>query len=119
MWAPNPQAGCRAGVVNAISPSVLILATLGTAVPADWDRTDLCMKGNIDMTRHEHLTCMTFAAVLACLFAACTKPSTTVDRAKLKAFAPLPDLADPTTASATAQVELGRMLYYDARLSKG
>jgi cytochrome c peroxidase len=71
------------------------------------------------MTWHKHLTCMMIAAVLMCLFAACIKPSTTVDRAKLKAFAPLPDSAAPTTASAAAQVALGRMLYYDARLSKG
>lgn len=70
------------------------------------------------MTRRSQVACMTITAVLMCLSAACTGPSTIVDPARLRAFAPLPEVSAPAVASAAAQVELGRMLYYDARLSK-
>ncbi|HZT31950.1 MAG TPA: cytochrome c peroxidase [Bryobacteraceae bacterium] len=44
----------------------------------------------------------------------------TVDAAKLKMFAPLPDVVPAKAgAPAEAQVTLGRMLYYEPRLSKG
>jgi cytochrome c peroxidase len=69
------------------------------------------------MTRHSQVAYMGIV-VFAWMSAACTKSSTAIDPARLKAFAPLPDVAVPTSASATARVELGRMLYYDARLSK-
>ncbi len=42
-----------------------------------------------------------------------------VDRAKLAAFAPLPDdMQDSNNPITPAKVELGRMLYYEARVSK-
>lgn len=42
-----------------------------------------------------------------------------VDRAALAVFAPLPEaMLDGVAAPSEAQVELGRMLYYDTRLSK-
>jgi cytochrome c peroxidase len=55
----------------------------------------------------------------AALLGACgTKPAA-VDDAKLKMFAPLPEQVPAKTAGPLeAQVALGRMLYYDARLSK-
>jgi cytochrome c peroxidase len=43
-----------------------------------------------------------------------------IDAAKLKMFAPLPDvIPSKTGAPDEAQITLGRMLYYDTRLSKG
>ena len=46
-------------------------------------------------------------------------PSTTIDPVKLKMFAPLPD-AFPTQGAAPTEekINLGRMLYYEPRLSK-
>ena len=70
------------------------------------------------MTRHTQVACMAVTAAIMCLSAACTKSSTAVDPARLRAFAPLPEVPTPTAGSATARVELGRMLYYDARLSR-
>ena len=69
------------------------------------------------MVRHSQIACMAIA-VFTLMFTACTKSSTPVDPAKLKAFAPLPDALAGTSAAASARVELGRMLYYDDRLSK-
>lgn len=69
------------------------------------------------MTRH-HL-CFWTTAVLALLSPACTKQSTSVDRAKLTTFAALPAAPASDTPAAAAKVALGRMLYFDARLSKG
>lgn len=48
----------------------------------------------------------------------CGKHSAAIDPQRLKAFAPLPHVAASIPAGAEARVELGRMLYYDARLSK-
>ena len=70
------------------------------------------------MTTRSRLACMAITAVLTCLSAACTKSSTAVDPARLKAFAPLPEVPPPTVASMAARIELGRMLYYETRLSK-
>jgi len=43
-----------------------------------------------------------------------------IDAAKLKGFTPLPDVTPGAAgALAASQIGLGRMLYYDARLSKG
>jgi cytochrome c peroxidase len=62
-------------------------------------------------------------AVVLCLgVAGCgSRPAPqTVDAAKLKMFAPLPDVVPGKAgAPAEAQVTLGRMLYFDARLSRG
>jgi cytochrome c peroxidase len=44
--------------------------------------------------------------------------SATIDPARLKACAPLPDVVSSKEPSAEAQVALGRILYYDPRLSK-
>ena len=70
------------------------------------------------MTRLSQVAYIAITAVFAWMSTACTKSSTAVDPARLKAFAPLPEVSLPTVASAAARVELGRMLYYDTRLSK-
>ena len=60
-------------------------------------------------------------AVAACLILSlgCSKASQTIDPAKLQAFAPLPDVVPPRTGDLTEEkVTLGRMLYYEPRLSK-
>lgn len=51
---------------------------------------------------------------------ACGKaPSANIDAARLAAFAPLPDAAPPKDGALTEEkIALGRMLYYDVRLSK-
>jgi cytochrome c peroxidase len=62
------------------------------------------------------------AAVIASslLAAGCAKKPATVDEAKLKEFAPLPASVPPKAAGPVeARVVLGRMLYYDSRLSRG
>lgn len=49
----------------------------------------------------------------------CGKASQTIDPAKLQAFAPLPDVVSPASGDLSAEkVALGRMLYYEPRLSK-
>lgn len=61
------------------------------------------------------------AAVAACLILSlgCGKASQTIDPAKLQAFAPLPDVVPPRTGDLTEEkVTLGRMLYYEPRLSR-
>ena len=61
---------------------------------------------------------------VVCLFAllvACGKrrsESATIDSAKLKAYAPLPEVAPGKEPIAGETVKLGRLLYYDPRLSK-
>ena len=72
------------------------------------------------MNRSQYL----LLAVVVCLcglFLGCARSgsvSGTVDPAKLKAFAPLPDVAPGEEPLTEEKVALGRMLYYDARLSK-
>ncbi len=59
--------------------------------------------------------------VAACLILGlgCSKASQTIDPAKLQVFAPLPDVVPPKTGDLTEEkVALGRMLYYEPRLSK-
>jgi len=57
------------------------------------------------------------ASVLAA--AGCANKPATIEDVQLKVFAPLPASIAPKAAGpAEAQVSLGRMLYYDARLSK-
>lgn len=64
------------------------------------------------------------AVVVFMLAYGCTRgteptPLSVVDPAKLKMFAPLPDTAMPSPGSLeSARAALGRMLYYDVRLSK-
>ncbi len=49
-----------------------------------------------------------------------TAPAVTVDPASLKLFQPLPESVPSSTNQATeAKIALGRMLYYEPRLSKG
>ncbi len=58
-------------------------------------------------------------AILMALAGGCAKKPATIDEANLKVFAPLPASVAPKTAGPVeAQVALGRMLYYDARLSR-
>ena len=60
-----------------------------------------------------------FCLAAAAILAGCAKKPASVDEAKLKVFAALPQTIPAKTAGPLeAQVTLGRMLYYDARLSK-
>ncbi len=64
-----------------------------------------------------------FAAMIGvfALFLGCAKgpsASATIDPAKLTAFAPLPELSPGKEPVAVEKVTLGRMLYYEPRLSK-
>ncbi len=65
-----------------------------------------------------------FMGTVACLFAlllGCARSgseSATIDAAKLKAYAPLPEVASAKEAVGERKVTLGRILYYDPRLSK-
>lgn len=62
----------------------------------------------------------TFAALCLAMAGCGRQAPQTVDSAKLKMFTPLPDVVPGKAgAPAEAQITLGRMLYYDARLSKG
>ncbi len=69
-----------------------------------------------------HIIRFIFAVVVAaCLILGlgCSKASQTIDPAKLQAFAPLPDVMSPKTGNLTEEkVALGRMLYYEPRLSR-
>jgi cytochrome c peroxidase len=56
---------------------------------------------------------------LSLLFAACARPPVTVDAQKLKAFKPLPEMITAKgEVIPEAKVALGRMLYYEPRLSR-
>jgi cytochrome c peroxidase len=72
------------------------------------------------MKRPQYIIC----GAAICLFAllqGCGKSgseSATIDPAALKAYAPLPDVAPGKEPITEEKVALGRMLYYDARLSK-
>jgi len=65
-----------------------------------------------------------FAGTVVCLFAllpGCANSgsaSATIDPAMLKAYAPLPEVANGKEPITGEKVALGRMLYYEARLSK-
>src|SRR5664279_5701390 len=61
-----------------------------------------------------------FGVLLAgtAIVASCGKHSAAIDPQRLKAFAPLPRSAALAPSGADSRVELGRMLYYDARLSR-
>jgi cytochrome c peroxidase len=60
------------------------------------------------------------AALAICLFfAGCAKKEPSADEAVLKMFSPLPDTIPPKAgATVETRVALGRMLYYDPRLSR-
>jgi cytochrome c peroxidase len=59
------------------------------------------------------------AIVLAFIAVSCTQKQAGVDPAKLNLFAPLPENLPQKTAGPTeARIALGRMLYYDTRLSR-
>jgi len=64
------------------------------------------------------LPALAAAAALAGCHTAPRTESPQTDSAALKAFSPLPD-AVPASANVAAKVDLGRMLYYDPRLSRG
>lgn len=71
------------------------------------------------MTRSNQLLLTAIFAASTLFWTACSKHSTTIDPAKLKEFAGLP--VAPTYRAGdpmAAKVDLGRMLYYDARLSR-
>jgi cytochrome c peroxidase len=69
------------------------------------------------MTKHRLAV---FGVLLAgsAIVASCGRHSAAIDPQRLKAFAPLPHSAALTPPGADARVELGRMLYYEARLSR-
>jgi cytochrome c peroxidase len=65
--------------------------------------------------------------MLTMLAASCSKPAPpapaaqpapTINQASLQAFAPLPDAVPAARASSPAMIDLGRMLFYEPRLSK-
>lgn len=58
------------------------------------------------------------AVTLAVTFGCAKKPASTIDTAKLSMYAPLPDNVLTAGAASEDRIALGRMLYYDARLSK-
>jgi len=60
---------------------------------------------------------LVICATLAVFFAACAKPPVTIDRAKLASFSPLSEPPAATAPESSARIDLGRMLYYEARLS--
>lgn len=71
------------------------------------------------MIGNNHVLLSAILAVSALLSAGCGKQSTSVDPATLKSFAALPEApTSGATDSRAAEIDLGRMLYYDARLSK-
>jgi len=72
------------------------------------------------MKRSQYLL-LGIVVCLAGLFPGCARSgsgSGTIDPATLKAFAPLPEVAQGKEPLTEEKVTLGRMLYYDARLSK-
>jgi cytochrome c peroxidase len=79
--------------------------------------------------RRTRLPALALLPVLAALAVACSKaappappapaPDASIDPASLQVFAPLPDgVPAPHGASSDAMVALGRMLYFEPRLSK-
>lgn len=74
------------------------------------------------MKRTQYLVLGITICLLALCVACSQSPSgsASIDTAKLKLFAPLPDAVPAKAGASTAeQVALGRMLFYDKRLSKG
>ena len=71
------------------------------------------------MTRNRCWILYSILVAAALSSAACAKRPITVDPSKLQGFAPLPPAPVYRASDSTnAKVDLGRMLYYDARLSK-
>jgi len=69
------------------------------------------------MDKAASVTAMLFA--LAWFGAGCSKPAPTLDSAHLRMFAALPEQVPPEAGGLTEEkAALGRMLYYEARLSK-
>ena len=72
--------------------------------------------------RKPRLLAVAAAGALLAIAVACTatKPKVTVDPARLQAFKALPVSMDSADNPLTDEkINLGRMLYYDPRLSKG
>lgn len=64
--------------------------------------------------------CALTALLAAFVLSGCGRTAVEVDQAKLAMFQPLPvSMASASNAPNDAKIELGRMLYYDTRLSKG
>jgi cytochrome c peroxidase len=77
--------------------------------------------------RRSALPALALSSCVIVLAAACGKPAPpapaaqpepTVNPASLRAFAPLPDAVPAAQASSPARIDLGRMLFYEPRLSK-
>jgi len=79
--------------------------------------------------RRSRLALLSVSALLVVLWAACSqpaapprgpeqKPAPTVDKSQLEIFAPLPAAVAGQTQATEEQIALGRMLYYEPRLSK-
>jgi cytochrome c peroxidase len=67
--------------------------------------------------RPRFITILSLVAAVAAT--GCSRTDTRVDPARLSAFAPLPDtLTSPANPVTAAKVALGRMLFYDTRLSQ-
>jgi len=69
--------------------------------------------------KNQTLALVCAAAGLLGLCSCAKEPAATIDAAKLAAFAPLPDAVSSKDGALTEEkTSLGRMLYYDARLSR-
>lgn len=69
------------------------------------------------MRNSQILTIATVLA-LALMFGCAKAPTTKIDTAKLSMYSPLPDAVLTAATPSEDRIALGRMLYYDARLSK-
>ena len=70
------------------------------------------------MTTCIRAACVAAIAIAGLVSAACRTQSASVDPARLKNFAALPKAEAAGSVSDEARIALGRMLFYDARLSK-
>jgi cytochrome c peroxidase len=78
------------------------------------------LEGRVNMHNHSGVLLSVLLVAPALFSSGCGKQSTTVDPARLRSFAALPEApAFGANGPRAAKVALGRMLYYDARLSKG
>ena len=72
------------------------------------------------MTSYHLVLRLTTLMIPALFCGGCGRQSTTVEPTRLRSFAALPEApASGANVVTTARIDLGRMLYYDARLSKG
>jgi len=96
------------------------VVTQVTAARLRW--RDHCPKAQFGRGEHMRTLSIAFACLAVAMFTglvpASRKGTDEIDPVQLKAFAPLPvEFESNSNPSTPAKIELGRMLYYDARLS--